>query len=326
MRMRNPLSVFRDRVATPVMEEMVKRVPRFVKAERSNACCADCGVSAKEAFLLESKEYGYLCSACALLSAKFDLAGKFRVSKSGAQVPVDIQLPGTKGAGTGVLIQGDPGEERITLYLPPRPMVFEQFIPDDVTILRSPGQKSIFQDFYGMTLPLMLEAKRRNPGEPFCWAWLSMNDCHKAHRALAKWSLDENIWLAFFQEKTVTLTYRLSSLEWESVYRVVAEERREKPAFTKRTVIDYVRTFRGAPEGGDVGDEPVLQEKEAKKREAEQRKSMEKQLDLASKFPWLQDLQPLHFDTILRLISQPVTQDLPVLDLDGVESGESVAA
>lgn len=319
MRMRNPLSVFRDRVSTPIMEEMVKRVPRFVKSEHPNACCADCGVSAREAFLLESKSYGHLCSACMLLSAKFDLAEKFRVNKSGDQVPVDIQLPGTKGAGTGVLIQGNPGQERIALYLPPRPMVFEQFIPKDVTVLRSPGQKSIFQDFYGMTLPLMMEAKKRDPGEPFCWAWLSMNDCHKAHRALAKWSLDEQNWLAFFQEKTVTLIYRLSDKEWENVYRVVNEERREDPAFTKKTVIDYVRAFRFAPRTREDSEVP-LTEKEIRKQEADQKKAFEKRRDLENRFPWLLDSKPMHFDTFLRLMMQPVTQNLPGLEAVDRES------
>jgi hypothetical protein len=301
--MRSPLTVFRDRVATPIMEEMMQRVPRFKRVTDAHACCADCGISAAEAPMMESGTYGYLCSACALLSVKFDLDGVTRIDKKTGEVkPVDIQLTGTKGSGSGLLIQGE--GERITWYLPPRPMIFEQFIPKDIQIIRSPGQtRSIFQDFLRATLPMMIEGKNNDIDEPFCWAWMYMNNCHNSRFALRKWSLDDRVWLAFFQDKTETVTHRLNGNEWDIVNEIIHEEAQATPRFTKKTISDYVR-LQEKMAGIVMQDATLTQAQQNKKQKALEtaRESLGKMQD---DFPWLLDILPLHVDTVLSLIVPP---------------------
>lgn len=290
--MRNPLSVFRDRVATPIMEGLIGLNPRFVRVTNPHACCTDCGVSASRSLMIVTS-YGYMCSACALLSVKVDRTDSR-----------DIQLPGTKGAGTGLLIQGDKGEERITWYVPPHGFVFERFVPSDVQIIRTPGVKqSIKEDFIRQTLPMVVEAKGRDPGEPFCWAWLSMNNCHKAQLALRKWSLDDDVWLAFFQDGKQTEVVRLNAEEWRVVFDVMLEQEKPEPAFTASTIVDYHRLSAHDEPSAFAGGAGPMTDAEHKKWKRRLEQKAAKRLDMEDQFPWLKDIAPAHMDALLSQVS-----------------------
>lgn len=289
--MRNPLSVFRDRVATPVMDSLTGLNPRFTRVTNPRACCTDCGISASRSLMIVSP-YGYMCSACALLSIKVDRVGG-----------KDIQLPGTKGAGTGLLIQGYPGEERITWYVPPDDFVFEQFVPDEVRIIRTPGVKcSVKADFVRQTLPMVIEAKHQDSGEPFCWSWLSMNNCHKAQLALRKWSLDDDVWLAFFQDGSQTETVRLNADEWRIVLDITEEQDNPEPAFTAKTISDYHYLLTDTTFIADNGSGPMT-DADQKKRKKRLEQQGAKRMDLEKRFPWLMNIAPAHMDTLLSQVS-----------------------
>lgn len=209
---------FVEELADPVLTQMIPL--RKFRSSTKVGHCVDCGSPGVAGRVLKRDKYPSLCSGCYLTTSKQDLAD---IHKQGAKSSADyLYFAGTKGGGFGVLIAAERGGY-FGIYLPPRRYELEQYVSDQITILRNETQEGVaidFTDFLRQTLGILLE----NPNlaeKPFGWGWLQANDMHKTVAALRGVNVDPNRWTLFAPEKLTGGKASLSVEDWGCVKSIL---------------------------------------------------------------------------------------------------------